>query len=90
MSGQVFITVTQRGYTDSTTLLGPFTSVEEGKRLVTDQIDCGIDGDETRYVFVRVTNDKITNHEVGYVLFYDEYEESGMEWKKEEHFPENT
>ena len=89
MTDQIFITVTQRGYPDSTELHGPFQSIEEGKRLVTDDLDRGLDGDETRYSFVRVTNDKITNHEVGYVLFYDEYEQSGLEWKKEENFPEN-
>jgi len=89
MSGQIFITVSRRGYTDSTDLLGPFESIDEGKRLVTDDLDRGLDGDETRYTFIRVTNDKITNHEVGHVLFYDEYEVSGLEWKKEEHFPEN-
>lgn len=89
MSGQIFITVTHHGYPDSTELLGPFQSIEEGKRLVTDDVTRGIDGDETRYSFVRVTNDKITNFEVGYVLLYDEYEESGLEWKKEERFTEN-
>jgi len=86
MSGQIFITVTQRGYTDSTELLGPFTSIEEGKRLVTDSMTRGLDGDETRYTFIRVTNDNITNHEVGYVLFNDECEVRTQDIK-EEHFP---
>ena len=88
MTGQIFITVTQRGYTDSTELLGPFTSIDEGKRKVTDCIDRGLDGDETRYTFIRVTNDKTTNHEVGYVLFHDEceYDEENL---KEEYFREN-
>ncbi len=81
----IFITVTQRGYTDSV-LLGPFQSIEEGKRLVTDDLDRGLDGDETRYTFVRVTNDKITNHEVGYVLLRDECEYEGEDLK-EENFP---
>ena len=85
MSGQIFITVTQRGYTDSTTLLGPFTSVDEGKRKVTDRVERGIDGDETRYTFFEITESG--PKEVGYVLFYDEYETDGLEWKKEEHFP---
>ena len=86
MSGQIFITVSQRGYTDSTELLGPFQSIEEGKRLVTDDLDRGLDGDETRYTFVRVTIDKITNHEVGHVLLRDECEYDT--WKKEEYFPD--
>lgn len=88
MTDQIFITVTQRGYTDSTELLGPFTSIVEGKRLVTDCIDRGLDGDETRYTFIRVTNDKTTNHEVGYVLFNDECEVRTQDIK-EEYFPEN-
>ena len=85
MSGQIFITVTQRGYTDSTNVLGPFSSVEEGKRLVTDCIDRGLDGDETRYTFFRITNDSIDNFEIGYVLFRDECEILGD--IKEEYFP---
>ena len=82
----IFITVSQRGYTDSTELLGPFQSIEEGKRLVTDNITRGLDGDETRYTFIRITNDKITNFEIGYVLLRDEFEHEGEDLK-EEHFP---
>tara|TARA_B100000212_G_scaffold191241_1_gene144150 strand:- start:272 stop:529 length:258 start_codon:yes stop_codon:yes gene_type:complete len=82
----IFITVSQRGYTDSTELLGPFQSIEEGKRLVTDDITRGLDGDETRYTFIRITNDKITNFEIGYVLFRDEFEHEGEDLK-EEYFP---
>ncbi len=86
MSGQIFITVTQRGYTDSTTLLGPFSSVEEGKRKVTDRVERGIDGDETRYTFHQVTTCPVDNLEVGYVLLNDEceYDEENL---KEEYFP---
>ena len=88
MSNKIFITVTQRGYTDSSSILGPFESVEEGKRLVTDNITSGLDGDETRYTFYKITNDSIDNFEVGYVLFFDECEcsESGANVK--EHFPD--
>ena len=84
MSGQIFITVTQRGYTDSTDLLGPFTSIEEGKRLETDSETRGLDGDETRYTFFETT--KSGTKEVGYVLFKDEceYDEEDL---KEEHLP---
>ena len=67
----IFVTVTQRGYTDSE-LLGPFTSVDEGKRKVTDGLDRGLDGDETRYTFYEVT-DGMTK-EIGYVHFEDECE----------------
>ena len=84
MSGQIFITVTQRGYTDSTDLLGPFKSIDEGKRLVTDSETRGLDGDETRYTFFETT--KSGTKEVGYVLFKDEceYDEEDL---KEEYFP---
>ena len=84
MSDQIFITVTQRGYTDSTELLGPFKSIEEGKRLVTDGIDRGLDGDETRYTFFETT--KSGTKEVGYVLLNDECEVQTQDIK-EEHLP---
>ena len=83
MTKQIFITVTQRGYTDSTDLLGPFTSIEEGKRLVTDSETRGLDGDETRYTFFETT--KSGTKEVGYVLFNDECEVRTQDIK-EEHF----
>ena len=86
MSGQIFITVTQRGYTDSTTLLGPFSSVEEGKRKVTDHVERGRDGDETRYTFHQVTPTPVSNMEVGYVLLNDECEVRTQDIK-EEYFP---
>ena len=82
MNSKYFITVTQRGYT-SADVLGPFESIEEGKRLVTDDIFRGLDGDETRYTFVKVTNDSIDNFEVGYVLFRDECEVRTQDIKEE-------
>ena len=85
MTDRIFITVTQRGHEESTELLGPFQSIEEGKRLVTDNVTCGIDGNETKYTFTRVTNDKITNFEVGYILLRDPLKYDL--WKKSEHFP---
>lgn len=75
----IFITVTQRGYSDSV-LLGPFTSVDEGKKKVTDGVTRGIDGDETRYTFFEVPDSSLmrdgngTTRELGYVLFEDECE----------------
>ena len=86
MTGQIFITVTQGGYADSTTLLGPYTSIEEGKRKVTDSETRGLDGDETRYTFFETTESG--PKEVGYVLFNDEceYDEENL---KEEYFREN-
>tara|TARA_B100001059_G_C17411188_1_gene368554 strand:- start:268 stop:525 length:258 start_codon:yes stop_codon:yes gene_type:complete len=82
MSQQIFITVTQRGYTDPE-LHGPFTSVDEGKEKVTDGMTRGYDGDETRFTFFEVTPSG--TKEVGYVLFKDECEYDGDELK-EEHF----
>ena len=79
----IFITVNQRGYTD-TTLHGPFTSVDEGKRKVTDGVDRGHDGDETRYMFHEVTSDGVK--EIGYVLFNDECEVRTQDIR-EEYFP---
>ena len=84
MSRQIFITVTQRGYTDPE-LHGPFTSVDEGKREVTDGIDRGYDGDETRFTFFEVTPSG--TKELGYVLFRDEVEGFLDEDLKVEHFP---
>ena len=81
----IFVTKTQRGYTD-TDLHGPFTSIDEGKMKVTDGVDRGDDGDETRYTFFEVTTSG--TKEVGYVLFRDEceYDEDDL---KEEYFPNN-
>ena len=81
MTRQIFITVTQRGYTDSTELLGPFTSIDEGKRLVTDSVERGHDGDETRYTFFETTTSG--TKEVGYVLFNDECEVRTQDIKEE-------
>ena len=82
----IFVTVTQRGYTDSTSLFGPFQSVEEGKRKVTDGLSRGIDGDETRYTFFESTSNFYgVMREVGYILFRDECEHDGDDLKVE-HF----
>ena len=67
----IFITVNQRGYSD-TTLHGPFTSIEEGKRKVTDGVVRGDDGDETKYTFFEYTPEGMK--EIGYVLLEDECE----------------
>ena len=67
----IFVTTSQRGYSDSE-LHGPFNSIDEGKRKVTDGLHRGLDGDETRYTFFEVTSSG--TKELGYVLFRDEYE----------------
>ena len=81
----IFITVNQRGYSD-TTLHGPFTSVDEGKRKVTDGVDRGHDGDETKYTFFEMTPDGMK--EIGYVLLRDECEVRTQDMR-EEYFPNN-
>ena len=79
----IFVSVVQRGYTDST-LHGPYGSIDEGRRELTEGKDRGEDGDETRYTFFEVTNEG--TNEVGYVLFNDECE-SRTQDIKEEDFP---
>ena len=67
----IFITVSQRGYSDSE-LHGPFTSVDEGKQNVTDGVDRGNDGDETKYTFFEITPEG--TNELGYIQLDDECE----------------
>ena len=80
MTTQIFITSTQRGYTDSS-LSGPFKTIEEGKKKVTDGMTRGYDGDETCFTFFEVTTTGIK--ELGYVLFRDECEHDGDDLKVE-------
>ena len=80
-----FITVNQRGYSD-TELHGPFKSVDEGKRKVTDGVDRGHDGDETTYTFFEMKPDGMK--EIGYVRFNDECEVRTQDIR-EEYFPNN-
>tara|TARA_E500000331_G_scaffold329535_1_gene350244 strand:- start:1926 stop:2177 length:252 start_codon:yes stop_codon:yes gene_type:complete len=80
----IFVTTSQRGYTDSE-LHGPFNSIDEGKSKVTDGMTRGYDGDETRFTFFSVTPTGST--ELGYVLFRDEVEGFLDDDLKEEHFP---
>ena len=65
----IFITVNQLGYSD-TELHGPFSSIHEGKKKVTDGLDRGHDGDETKYTFFEVTPEG--TKEIGYIQFEDE------------------
>ena len=102
MSEQIFVTVTQCVSTKST-LLGPFASVSEAKRKVTDVVDLEmIDtamANDVSYTFHQVTSCPVDNLEVGYVLFYVDYEISGLETKssvdrfritkRSEHFPDH-
>ena len=72
----IFITVTQRGYSD-TELYGPFDSIEEGKKKITDGVTRGHDGDETKYTFFETVDGlfkTIGVKEVGYVQLDDECE----------------
>tara|TARA_B100001057_G_C22594789_1_gene850425 strand:+ start:376 stop:618 length:243 start_codon:yes stop_codon:yes gene_type:complete len=78
----IFITVTQLGYTDSE-VFGPFESLVEAKEKVTDGLTRGLDGNETRYTFYKMSN--LSVGEIGYVLFNDEcnYNEDDL---REDHF----
>lgn len=78
----IFITVNQRGYTD-TELWGPFPSVEAAKKI-TDGLEQGLDGDDTRYTFHKVSESGTET--IGSIYFYEEYENDGLETKKEEYF----
>ena len=70
----IFVAVSQRGYSDSE-LYGPFPSIDEAKRKVTDGLSRGHDGDETRYTFFETTSNFYgVTREVGYVHFEDECE----------------
>ena len=88
MTTQIFITTTQRGYTDSTSLDGPFNSVSEGKQKVTDGLDRGYDGDETRFTFFESTPSG--TKELGYILFLDECEHDGDDLKVEHFYSHRT
>jgi len=81
----IFITVTQLGYTDSE-VYGPFKSIGEAKEKVTDGLIRGLDGNETRYTFYKMSNLSVGSvEELGYVLFKDEcnFDEEDL---REDHF----
>lgn len=65
------VTVSVRGYSD-TEVHGPFTTLDESRRNVTDGVERGNDGDETRYEFWMVEFGD--TKKVGEVFFHDESE----------------
>mgnify|MGYP001500916940 CR=1 FL=1 len=82
-----FVVSSTRGYSD-VTMFGPFSSLEEAQRSVTDGVVRGDDGDETLYTFFqynsyvnRVGENNI--EEVGHVLLKDEYESNGEDLREE-------
>ena len=70
----IFVVSSVRGYSD-VTMFGPFSSLEEAQRSVTDGVDRGNDGDETQYTFFKVTPSGVVD--IGYVRFEDEVESDG-------------
>ena len=83
----IFVVSSTRGYSD-VTMFGPFSSLEEAQRSVTDGVVRGNDGDETQYTFFqynsyvnRVGENNI--EEVGHVLLKDEYESHGENLREE-------
>ena len=83
----IFVVSSVRGYSD-VTMYGPFSSLEEAQRSVTDGVDRGNDGDETQYTFFqynsyvnRIGEDNIK--EIGHVHFEDEAESCGGDLREE-------
>lgn len=83
----IFVVASVRGYSD-VTMYGPFSSLEEAQRSVTDGVDRGNDGDETQYTFFqynsyvnRVGEDNIK--EIGHVFFNDECESDDEDLREE-------
>ena len=87
----IFVVSSVRGYSD-VTMFGPFSSLEDAKRSVTDGVVRGNDGDETQYTFFeynsyvnRIGEDNI--EEIGHVLLKDEYESHGEDLREAEVYP---
>ena len=83
----IFVVSTAIGDSDVTTH-GPFSSLEEAQRSVTDGITRGYDGAETQYTFFqynsyvnRVGENNI--EEIGHVLLKDEYESDNKDLREE-------
>ena len=83
----IFVVSSTRGYSDFT-MFGPFSSLDEAQRSVTDGVNRGNDGDETQYTFFqynsyvnRIGEDNI--EEVGHVLLKDEFESHGEDLREE-------
>ena len=83
----IFVVSSARGYSD-VTMFGPFSSLEEAQRNVTDGVVRGDDGDETQYTFFeynsyvnRVGEDNIK--EIGHVFFKDECESDDEDLREE-------
>ena len=83
----IFVVSSTRGYSD-VTMFGPFSSLEDAKRSVTDGVVRGNDGDETQYTFFqynsyvnRIGEDNI--EEVGHVLLKDECESDNKDLREE-------
>ena len=83
----IFVVSSTRGYSD-VTMFGPFSSLEEAQKSVTDGVNRGNDGDETQYTFFqynsyvnRIGEDNI--EEVGHVLLKDEFESHGNDLREE-------
>jgi hypothetical protein len=74
-----------RGYAD-VTMHGPYSSIDEARRKITDDVDRGSDGDETQYTFFRVDSNGVTD--VGYVHLRSEDETDDGEDLRSESFYE--
>ncbi len=83
----IFVVSSVRGYSD-VTMFGPFSSLEEAQRSVTDGVDRGNDGDETQYTFFEYNSyinkvDEDNIKEIGHVFFKDESESDDEDLREE-------
>ena len=79
----ILVTVNQRGYTD-TEMYGPFSSVEEAKQNITNGVEQGYDGDDTKYTFFEVSESG--TKEVGFIRFYEVRRKNRLDTEREEYF----
>lgn len=79
----ILVTVNKRGYTD-TEMYGPFSSVEEAKQNITNVVEQGYDGENTKYTFFKVSESD--TKEVGFIRFYEVRRKSRLETEREEYF----
>ena len=83
----IFVVSSTRGYSD-VMMFGPFSSLEEAQRDVTDGVVRGNDGNETQYTFFEYnwyfnSEGKDNIKEIGHVFFKDESESDDEDLREE-------
>ena len=79
----ILVTVNTLAYTD-TEMYGPFSSVEEAKQNITNGVEQGYDGDDTKYTFFEVSESG--TKEVGFIRFYEVRRKNRLDTEREEYF----